>query len=69
MSLDREQPKAHPVLSIEDLIAFFRNAERPPSKHQLGLEHEKFIYPESELCSQGFSRTATSHFANRPSSR
>src|SRR5215471_13590999 len=45
MSLDREQPKAHPVLSIEDLIAFFRNAERPSSKHQLGLEHEKFIYP------------------------
>jgi len=24
MSLDREQPKAHPVLSIEDLIAYFR---------------------------------------------
>ena len=45
MSLDREQPKAHPVLSIEELIAFFRNAERPSSNHQLGLEHEKFIYP------------------------
>jgi glutamate--cysteine ligase len=45
MSLDREQPKAQPVLSIEDLIAFFRDAERPTSNHKLGLEHEKFIYP------------------------
>src|SRR5712664_581699 len=45
MSLDREQPKAHPILSVDELAAYFRAAERPASEHQVGLEHEKFIYP------------------------
>src|SRR5216684_5151090 len=45
MSLDREQPEAQPVSTVEDLIAYFRAAERPASEHQVGLEHEKFVYP------------------------
>ncbi len=45
MSLDRQQPEAQPVSSLEDLTRFFRSAERPAARHQVGLEHEKFIYP------------------------
>jgi glutamate--cysteine ligase len=45
MSLDREQPNARPIASVEELVAYFRGAERPRSEHQIGLEHEKLVYP------------------------
>jgi glutamate--cysteine ligase len=45
MSLDREHPNARPIGSIEELVAHFREAERPSSGHQIGLEHEKLVYP------------------------
>jgi glutamate--cysteine ligase len=45
MSLDRAQPEAQPVTGTEQLVAFFREAERPVAQHQVGLEHEKFVYP------------------------
>src|SRR5260370_22406860 len=45
MSLDRAQPLAQPLTSKEQLLAFFRDAEKPIAAHQVGLEHEKFIYP------------------------
>jgi len=47
MSLDREQPQVQPVSSVEELTAFFQTAERPTANHQVGLEHEKFIYPRT----------------------
>jgi glutamate--cysteine ligase len=47
MSLDREQPEVQPVSSVEDLTGFFHAAERPRANHQVGLEHEKFIYPRT----------------------
>ena len=47
MSLDREQPQVQPVSSVEELTAFFQTAERPTATHQVGLEHEKFIYPRT----------------------
>ena len=49
MSLDREQPRAQPVSSIDDLTGFLRGAERPAPTHQVGLEHEKFIYPVDSI--------------------
>ncbi len=47
MSLDREQPEVEPVSSVEALTRFFHSAERPRASHQVGLEHEKFIYPRA----------------------
>jgi glutamate--cysteine ligase len=44
MSLDLKAD-TEPVTSIDDLVAFFREAERPPTEHQVGLEHEKLMYP------------------------
>lgn len=44
MSLDRA-PDAEPVSSIEELVSYFRSAERPVSSFQIGLEHEKLVYP------------------------
>jgi len=49
MSLDREQPEVQPVSSVEELTGFFRAAERPKVNHQVGLEHEKFIYPRTAV--------------------
>jgi len=49
MSLDREQPEVQPVSSVEDLTGFFHAAERPKANHQVGLEHEKFIYPRTDV--------------------
>ncbi|MGQ0508132.1 MAG: glutamate--cysteine ligase [Myxococcaceae bacterium] len=43
MSLDLKQSSA-PVTSVEELIAFFEDAERPAAGHQIGLEHEKLVY-------------------------
>jgi glutamate--cysteine ligase len=45
MSLDRQQPEAQPISSVDELTELFRASERPASRHQLGLEHEKLIYP------------------------
>jgi len=44
MSLDRA-PDAHPITSVEELTSYFRAAEKPPSEHQIGLEHEKLLFP------------------------
>ncbi|WNG44948.1 glutamate--cysteine ligase [Archangium minus] len=45
MSLDLQRSASEPITSIDMLLAGFRSAEKPRSKHLLGLEHEKFIYP------------------------
>src|SRR5260370_37221969 len=44
MSLDRA-PDAQPITSVGELTSYFRAAERPPSEHQIGLEHEKLLFP------------------------
>jgi glutamate--cysteine ligase len=33
------------VTSVDDLVAYFREAERPADEHRVGLEHEKLLYP------------------------
>ena len=45
MSLDRAQPDAQPLTSVDELVAYFRAAERPGGPRCVGLEHEKLIYP------------------------
>jgi glutamate--cysteine ligase len=49
MSLDRAQPNAQPLSSVEELVGFFRAAERPVARHWVGLEHEKLIYPNGGI--------------------
>lgn len=44
MSLDLKAD-TEAVTSLDDLVAFFREAERPAEDHRVGLEHEKFLYP------------------------
>lgn len=45
MSLDLTAADAPPVSSPDELVAYFRQAERPRALHRVGLEHEKHIYP------------------------
>ncbi|MFY0570679.1 glutamate--cysteine ligase [Archangium lansingense] len=45
MSLDLQRSSSEPITSVDMLLAGFRSAEKPPSQHLLGLEHEKFVYP------------------------
>ncbi len=45
MSLDLQQTASEPITSDEMLLAGFRSGEKPRSKHLLGLEHEKFVFP------------------------
>ncbi len=44
MSLDRA-PDAQPISSVGELTSYFEAAERPRSTHQIGLEHEKLLFP------------------------
>lgn len=44
MSLDLEADQS-PLTRPEDLVRYFSEGERPRTEHQVGLEHEKFIYP------------------------
>jgi glutamate--cysteine ligase len=41
MSLDRRSGESPPVRGTGDLVAWFRERERPPSEWKVGLEHEK----------------------------
>ncbi len=48
MSLDLVNDE-RPVTSVDELVAWFKGAERPRDRHRIGLEHEKFIYPRSGI--------------------
>ena len=48
MSLDLQNAHEIPVTLPEDLIRYFREAEKPIHSHRIGLEHEKLLFP---LCS------------------
>jgi len=41
MSLDLDKDSAPPIESIDDLVSFFRRAERPRPSWMVGMEHEK----------------------------
>ena len=41
MSLDRRPGESTPVRGVDDLVAWFRARERPPSDWKVGIEHEK----------------------------
>lgn len=45
MSLDAPNTQARPVTGVDDLLDYFRSAERSSGPRLVGLEHEKFIYP------------------------
>lgn len=47
MSLDLAAD-AQPITSIDQLVTWFRSAERPVETHMVGLEHEKFVYRRGE---------------------
>src|SRR5262245_52740230 len=51
MSLDLPEPRAEPVTTVEELVAYLRAAEKPRTAHRLGLEHEKFVYRNDETAS------------------
>ncbi len=45
MSLDAKQTENRPVTSLDELVEYFRGAERRDAPGLVGLEHEKFVYP------------------------
>jgi glutamate--cysteine ligase len=45
MSLDRAPTDVRTLSSVQDLLETFRSAEKPRSDFQVGLEHERFVYP------------------------
>lgn len=46
MSLDRNRPDDRPIGSIDELVQYFRDAEKKDAgAHQVGLEHEKLLFP------------------------
>ena len=45
MSLDLQPSEDRVLTSVDELVGFFRSAEKPAAQHLLGLEHEKFLYP------------------------
>lgn len=49
MSLDLQRKASVPITSVDMLLAGFRSAEKPRAEHRLGLEHEKFIYPQQSV--------------------
>lgn len=44
MSLDQSADE-RPITKVDELVAFFQSAERPPTDHKIGLEHEKLLFP------------------------
>src|SRR5687768_423588 len=44
MSLDTARPLEQPVSGSDDLISYFRGAEKPRGEHRVGLEHEKLLF-------------------------
>jgi glutamate--cysteine ligase len=44
MSLDTARPPDQPISGLEDLVSYFRTAEKPRGDHRVGLEHEKLLF-------------------------
>jgi glutamate--cysteine ligase len=49
MSLDLKRATVQPITSIDVLVDVFRAAEKPKAEHRLGLEHEKFVFPQGAV--------------------
>jgi glutamate--cysteine ligase len=45
MSLDSKKTEDRPLGSLDELLEYFRSAERRDGQSLIGLEHEKLIYP------------------------
>ena len=45
MSLDRAPTDVRTLSRVEDLVDTFQQAQKVPAKFQVGLEHERFVYP------------------------
>ena len=48
MSLDSKKTEDQPLTSLEELLEYFKSAERTDGQHLIGLEHEKLIYPQGK---------------------
>lgn len=51
MSLDLDAQKSEALRSTDELVAYFKGAERKDGELKVGLEHEKFIYPADSAVS------------------
>ncbi len=55
MSLDRSDAALElPVASLDDVLPYFRNAEKPRERWRVGMEHEKLGLYEADLSPVGF---------------
>jgi glutamate--cysteine ligase len=45
MSLDRAPTDVRTLTTVQSLVETFREAERPRNTHQIGMEHERLVYP------------------------
>ena len=45
LSLDRAQTDVRTISTVQELLDTFREAEKPKGRFQVGLEHERFVYP------------------------
>jgi glutamate--cysteine ligase len=55
MSLDRTPTDVRTLSGVQDLLDTFRAAEKPPAEFQIGLEHERFVYPRESSQPVGYS--------------
>jgi glutamate--cysteine ligase len=46
MSLDRAPTDVRTLTRVEDLLHTFQEAEKPRADFRVGLEHERFVYPQ-----------------------
>ncbi len=54
MSLDSKKTEDQPLGSLDELIGYFRSAERRSGQLLVGFEHEKFIYPQGKSAPVGY---------------
>jgi glutamate--cysteine ligase len=47
MSLDRAPTDVRTLSTVQDLLDTFRTAEKPRADFQVGLEHERFVFPRA----------------------
>ena len=55
MSLDRAPTDVRTLSGVADLLDTFREAEKPQDQFQVGLEHERFVYPRDSSQAVGYS--------------
>jgi glutamate--cysteine ligase len=54
MSLDRAPTDVRTLATVQDLLDTFQAAEKPRAEFQVGLEHERFVYPRGSSQAVGY---------------